>query len=264
MICSEARQYIFAFLDNELDRALTLEVQRHIEHCPLCARECEIENVMRRKLVDALRERDEPPAFDEPALLELVRCGASGAGPARPKYSRRWKLGAAGAIAAAVLFAVTLFVARRGGEPGPTALADALAADFDHFVTEGGSLQIVSADAKEVSDWLSARTALAVRVPTLDAGRGTLLGGRKCKINGASAAFAVYRVSGELVSVVALQGSGDVLASMKRIQSDGHTHWVDHRQEHTVVACRRGDLVYAVVSRLPEKALLPLMPPGEN
>jgi len=39
MNCRELREYLFAFLDNELDAASSIEVQEHLEHCPLCARD---------------------------------------------------------------------------------------------------------------------------------------------------------------------------------------------------------------------------------
>jgi len=264
MTCSEARQYIFAFLDNELDSALSLEVQQHIEHCPLCARECEIENIVRRNLVHKLQKTDDVPAFDESALLRLLRSEAAIQAPVFRRSPRSWRLAAAGTIAAALLFAASLFVANAVRKTQGVSLADTLVEDFDHFVTEAKPLQIVSANAKEVSDWLRDRTALAVNVPPVDPRTGSLMGGRKCKINGKPAAFIVYRIGKEMVSVVALRESDDVLAPMKRVERDGHTHWIDHCRGHTILACRRGELIYAVVSRLPEESLSLLMPPAEG
>lgn len=264
MTCSEARQYIFAFLDNELDSALSLEVQQHIEHCPLCARECEIENVVRRQLAAKLQKVDGVPEFDESALVRLLH-PETGVPLDAPRGTRRfWKLGTAGGFAAALLFAASLFVANSGRQPQGVSLADALVDDFDHFVTESKPLHIVSTDPAEVSEWLRDRTALAVAVPVVDPAVGALVGGRKCKINGKSAAFAVYRVGNELASVVALQESEEALSPMKRVERNGHTHWIDHCRGHTVLACRRGDLIYAVISRLTEDSLSALMPPAEG
>lgn len=262
MTCSEAREYIFAFLDNELDSALSLEVQQHIEHCPLCAREWEIENVVRKQLAHKLQQADDVPVFDDSALVRLIRAEPAGPAPTRRMTLRNWRLATGGAIAAALLFAAALFVANRATVADRIPFADALVDDFDHFVTEAKPLQIVSANVKEVSDWLRDRTGLAVSVPIVDSATGTLLGGRKCKINGAPAAFAMYRVGDEMVSVVALRKSDEALARMKRIDRNGHTHWVDHCRGHTVLACRRGELIYAIVSRLAEEALFPLMPPA--
>lgn len=263
MTCGEARQFIFAFLDNELDSALSLEVQRHIEHCAPCAQECEIESAIRRKLGDQLRATGDVPAFEESALVESLRSPA--AHPEfRRKRPRRWSIGVAGAAAAASLLAATLYLANRDASPASASLAEVLVDDFDHFVVGKKPLQIVSGDAEEVSRWLADRTALAVRVPVVDSGAGELRGGRQCRINGKPAAFAVYAIGDALASVVVIQDSDEALSRMKRIERDGHTHWVDRRRGHTVLACRRGELIYAVVSRLPEESLSSLMPPAEG
>ena len=57
MNCGEAREYLFAFLDSELDASLSIELQRHLERCPDCAREAEIERTIRRHLGSALEAR---------------------------------------------------------------------------------------------------------------------------------------------------------------------------------------------------------------
>jgi len=264
MTCSEARQYIFAFLDNEIDSALSLEVQQHIEHCPVCARECEIENVVRRQLAAKLQRAEAVPELDESALLRLLR-SEPGAPVLTPRTTRRYgKLGTAGAIAAVLVLAASFFVANSARKTQGISLADVLVDDFDRFVREAKPLQIVSGDAKEISDWLRDRTALAVSVPPVDPGTGSLMGGRKCKINGKPAAFVVYRIGDEMASVVALRESDEALVHMKRVDRDGHTHWIDHCRGHTVLACRRGELIYAVVSRLPEESLSRLMPATEG
>lgn len=43
MKCRQIRECLFVFLDSELDAAASIRFQRHIEHCPGCAREVEIE-----------------------------------------------------------------------------------------------------------------------------------------------------------------------------------------------------------------------------
>lgn len=265
MTCGEMRQYLFAFLDNELDAMLSMEMQQHLEHCPVCARECEIENVVRRQLASKLQQVDNIPEFDESALVQLFRPEPA-VSPTAPRKTRRyWKLAARGTIAAALVFAVTFLVARREhAETRSAALVDALVDDFERFVSEAKPLQIVSKDATAVSEWLRDRTALAVSFPIVNPAIGSLAGGRKCKINGTTAAFAVYRVGGELASVVALRESDEALARMKRIDRNGHTHWVGYCRGHTVLACRRGELIYAIVSRLTEASLFPLMPAAEG
>ncbi len=130
---------------------------------------------------------------------------------------------------------------------------------MEHFLAEGQPLQIASSDAGVVADWLRDKTSLSVKVPQGDPDGARLLGGRKCKIGGETAAFAVYKVGNEPVSFVALPEPDDVLAEMEHVNREGHTFWIDRCKGHTILACRRGKLVYAMVSRLPEEAMMPLM-----
>ncbi len=62
MICAEAREYLFAFLDNELDAALSMQVQRHLERCPECAREAEIERTIGKQLTTTLQAGADAPS----------------------------------------------------------------------------------------------------------------------------------------------------------------------------------------------------------
>ena len=112
-------------------------------------------------------------------------------------------------------------------------------------------------------DWLQEQTELDVVLPKLQNTNCKLIGGRKCKIDGRSAAFAAYEMNGVPTSLVVVVDAIEQLDGMVRMEHSGSTHWVDRLNEHTVVACRRGALVYAAVSPLPERELLCLMTAGE-
>ncbi|MFQ5807197.1 MAG: anti-sigma factor family protein, partial [Phycisphaerae bacterium] len=69
MTCGEAREYLFAFLDNEVDAPLSIELQRHLDGCPHCAREAEIERTIRKRLSG----RIEAAADDLPRFADVLR-----------------------------------------------------------------------------------------------------------------------------------------------------------------------------------------------
>lgn len=54
MICSEVREYLFAFLDNELPAEFSIELQGHLERCPRCAHDAETERAVGHHLHSAL------------------------------------------------------------------------------------------------------------------------------------------------------------------------------------------------------------------
>ena len=267
MNCREAHEYLFAFLDNELDAYLSIEMQRHLEQCTRCAREAEIERTIRRQLAEALQNTaTSVRALDEADLQTTIGHVTAPvthkAIHGRPQYSRRALL--ATGLAAVIVFALLVIRTVHRQRPASNQFVDLLVADFEHFQEKGRPLQIVSSDPLEVSDWLADQSALLVKLPIVPDVQGKLLGARKCKVHGQPAAFAVYELGGAIASLVVLPGTHPDIDDMQRVEHDGHTHWVDRCKGHTVVACRRGPLVYAAVSTLPEDRLLPLMASAEH
>jgi anti-sigma factor RsiW len=262
MNCRELREYLFAFLDSELDAALSMEVQRHLEQCPECAREAEIERAIRRQLANALHEsnKEQTQASDQ-QLDEVFSRVASGDKPRLKSAPLRWRWVSALSAAAVIgLVVVVGFLWRgTGAVHHPSQFVDLLIADFEHFQAKGRPLQIASSDPTVVSNWVAEQTAFNITLPALGEAHGKLLGARKCTIDGKPAALAAYDFNGALASLVVMPGTYPDIDSMERIEQDGHTHWVDRCKGHTVLACKRGALVYAAVSTLPEDRLLALM-----
>ena len=55
MICDEVREYLFAFLDDELEVRAHMDLQCHLDHCPECARQAAVERAIRRQLARAMK-----------------------------------------------------------------------------------------------------------------------------------------------------------------------------------------------------------------
>lgn len=286
MSCSKTHEFLFAFLDNELDAPLSIELQRHLERCHQCAREAEIERAIRRQLGCALQPGSVELPLDEETLRQAVEqvtaCGTDGPTAPAPRHgtevvtSHRFKpartraglyprLAMAVGIAAVLVMAPVLWFAFYGQTSGDPhgRLADLFVADFEHFLDEGQPLQIKSSDRRSVAKWLGRKTALAVVLPLSTDPRCKLMGGRKCKIQGRPAAFAVYEMDGVPASLVVVTASRGELDGLERVVHKGQTHWVGRRRGHTVMACVRDQLVYAAVSTLPAERLRCLMASGE-
>jgi anti-sigma factor RsiW len=270
MTCCESREYLFAFLDDELDAPLSIELQRHLERCHDCAREVEIERTTRRHLAAVLAVPGQAEPFEEDRLrYVLERDESHGLGRQVPVPRFRWlprrAAGVAG-IAAAVLVCATAWMLLRPGAATNVSrsFADLAVADFEHFLEEGQHVQFASDRPAAVADWLLGQTGLAVVLPPMERPGCKLVGGRKCKIAGRPAAFAVYELDGLPASLLVVEGQGFDIERMERVEEQGRTHWVERRQGRTVVACRRGKFLYAAVSALPEKELSHLMPGREH
>jgi len=255
MTCSEVREYLFAFLDNELDAALSMELQRHIDRCPECAREVEIERAVRKHLGAVMQNGPVPP-LSEDALRpspgqsepELIPAGRR-----RLRLRRRSLVAIAGTVAAAILVAVV--VPRRSGGD----FAELVAADFEHVMQAGQPVEFRSADPGSVESWLEERTGLDISMPNLNADGCRVVGARKCKLDGRTAAFLLAYVDDVPASIVALPRAGLDLSGMDRQERGDHAMHLCRRRGLTIVACERGDLLYAAVAALPEDKLMELM-----
>jgi anti-sigma factor RsiW len=259
MTCGETREYLYAFLDSELDAPLSIELQRHLERCPDCAQQAEIERAIRRQLGAGLESQVVAACTNEQSLRRMIDQVTGHCRSSRLFSGRRYLLSG---VAAAVIVALGAWSVWRTWHPSTPgqAFADLLVKDFEHFQQEGRPLQIASADRDAIANWLHDKTALAVVLPTADPTHARLLGGRKCSLKGRPAAFALYEIDGVPASLVVV--STDVAQLDFKSPSPGaeKPHFVDRCKGHTVVACTRGSLVYAAVSTLPAEDLVGLMP----
>jgi len=255
MICSEVREVLPAFLDNELDAALSIELQRHLERCPDCAREVEIERMIVRRLAGKLETQGPEVPFDKPQLARRLARG-----PVPRNTKRRWSRPALlkAAVAAVILVGAALWATlnSRTSRPASPGFSQVLVTDFEHFLHEGQALGLSSSDRPAVMGWLRNRTGLNMSLPLAIDSKCRLLGARKCTIEGQTAAFVMYDMDGVLTSLVAVASGNFDLGGMSRVDRDERICWVDRLQGHAVVACRRGNLLYAAVSKLNEEELL--------
>lgn len=254
MTCRESHEYLYAFLDGELDAALSIELQRHLDHCPQCAREAEVERAVRRTLNDQLASSDGAAA--EAALRRALASDDVRRGP--PRMSRGLTFSGI-AAALLILTASAWFGVRGGAGHEQAAFGDLLVVDFERFVEEGKSLELVSNDPQTVSAWLREHAHVDAGLAVSSPQRYELIGARLCKLDGRRAAFALYEIYGRPASVVVLHGTDADLRGMRAATAHGRAHWVYHCRDCTVVAYLSGGVVYAAVGPHSRDDLLALL-----
>ena len=261
MNCSDVREYLFAFLDSELESPLSIELQRHLDRCPECAREAEIERAVGRILNSSLVVRAEDAVDPDESVRRVVNSAEIDRQVSRSRIRGRSPLPyVTAAVILVVLVSTSWFVlSRASSSQAAERFADQVVTDLEHFLEEGRPLQIASADPTEVSSWLLDKTAIRVSLPSGGRCPSALQGGRKCTLNGRPAAFAIYDMDGTAASLVVVAETDRMLDGMTHVRQAGRSHWVERCKGYTVVACKRGALVYAAVSTLPEEDLLCLM-----
>lgn len=250
MNCEKFRECLYAFLDDELESGVSMEVQAHLEHCPACAREAEIERAIRRGLVRALSVGG-VSELDEGTLVRSLAMSADRR-PARP-VRLMWFLGTALAVAAAIAMMVSFWPTRSGSGAG--GFIDLVADESGEFLAHAGPVQLATSEVGTLTAWLRDQTALSVEIADLSASGWRLIGGRRCSLDGLPAAFALFERDGKTASVVAVSDGHVDMGDLKRTPCGQEVHWVGHCKGRNIVANHHGGLVYFAVSDHPASEL---------
>lgn len=194
MDCSGIKEYLYLFIDNELDSQRTQLVKEHIYSCPLCSLELEQE-----KKIDSLirtstsKSREKAPYELKEAILNRIRTFEE-------KGVRRFALhilrpaliGISGVLLIIILLSSL-------NEPFP--VFSESVKDHIRFLQGNLSMDIVSSKPGEVRDWLQTKLDFRVMCPDLSSQGVNLLGARICILKNRRAAYIVYEKNKRNVSV---------------------------------------------------------------
>jgi hypothetical protein len=130
MTCREVKELIYLYMDSELDARGTLEVQRHVDTCGVCARGLENMIEQDRALRDAARSEVVDSAKLRHLIMEEVKKRPRMAFSTVPRLAG-WKRAAAIAAMVVGAIAIVLAVGILGGRV-PKVYADAVDDHVDH------------------------------------------------------------------------------------------------------------------------------------
>jgi anti-sigma factor RsiW len=223
--------YLSAYLDDELDVAGNLLVQRHLAECGNCRRAQDQQLALR----SALREPElyaHPSADFSKRLEAAVRMSAKKEARSRrpwwleflPLESYRWPA----AVTLLILMAAGAWLVRARMQSSHEELvASAVLAGHIRSLQADHLIDVASSDRHTVKPWFQGKLDYSPPVPDL-AGLGwTLIGGRLDYVDGRPVAAVVYQRRKHTINVFLWPNHGSAERSIKQEDEHGYQilHW---------------------------------------
>jgi anti-sigma factor RsiW len=293
MMCRLVRRQLASYLLEELTGAQRAGIQEHLDRCPDCARACDLLANHIADLEEALTTDIRAP-FD---LQERIAARIREAAPTVPWVRRRRRPAARGPalaargslllVAALLLWAGTRFAGRgsrlwaptrtpvshvaEGELPGrhrePRAASRelplaALVADHVEYLAKPSPAEFATRDARAAAVYLGRRLGYPVAPVDLSPAGATLLGGRKCELQGVPVAFLFYDCDGTRLSLYQLDTRLARLPGLAPVRFHGHDYRAGQRglggdrRPVNLVAWQSGGMTFVLVADMEREALL--------
>ena len=195
MTCDDARRLLTAYVDAELDVAHNMDIEKHLETCPVCARIVENQERLHSAIQASDLSYEPPPALDA-RVNAMLRGSVKPA--ARPRMVWPW-IAAAAAILLALVFAGRLSVGRP--QASETLIAQEVLDSHLRSLMPGHLTDVESSDRHTVKPWFDGKIDFAPPVVDFASDGFPLAGGRLDSISGRVVAALVYRRNKHLINV---------------------------------------------------------------
>ncbi|MEP6493534.1 MAG: anti-sigma factor [bacterium] len=233
MRCSDCRDTLSSYVDDELMSAEARDVREHLETCAECEREHRLlagtSHLLREKLVrhrapDVLKARirsalAQPDAFDPPR---------------RVVTRRSWQWLAAAGVSIAIASSTVTVAATHSRTTSDAVAGDVLTSHIRSLMPDHLT-DVASTNQHNVKPWFNGRIALSPPVPSLDSAGFILVGGRLDYVDGRTVAAVVYSRRQHIINVYAWPAAARAAGAMTettergyhlvRWQNDGIEYW---------------------------------------
>lgn len=255
MDCEEARFGLYALLDDELEVSKNLEILTHLEGCPTCHRELELD----MRLKPLVREQLAAPAPSPELWNRIVRRIEQESDVARRPWegvAKWWPTTGAlravwGALAIVIVLGFSLWILHPGQVPSP--FVEELVQEHRGSVTrKSGPVDLSSTDPAEIVRHFQAEVLPSSPVPRLAQEGARLVGGSLCHFKETKGLRFTYEVGpGRTVSLYQMPRPTRALPFWPRLD----LRYIAQPQDPGVLLWGDARFLYALVGELPPEDL---------
>jgi len=237
MDCIEVRNHLHAYIDEELERASVMELDRHLGSCDACRAEVARHSTLRGAIAKHASYHRAPAGLARRIRASLAE-GAP-ASPARPR--RQWlPLGSlitarpqwlqlSAAIAASALVTWTAALQFAGPAEDDT-IAERVIAGHARSIVTGRVADVASSDQHAVKPWLSSRLDFSLPVVDLTGVGFPLIGGRLDYLDERPIAALVYKHREHIINLFVWPSrEATAAAPVRAVARRGYNvlHWTE-------------------------------------
>jgi anti-sigma factor RsiW len=222
MNCREAEPLLHARLDDELDVAGAITVDRHLSECRACAAQYAALQNLKQEIAAAQAAYPLPPRLERKLASRFTSRGTLLA----RFWSRPWPSAVALAGAAACIAVLIVFLPAMWTPNGQNAIAAEILDNHLRALQPGHLFDVESSDRHTVKPWFQGKTDFSPPVPDLTNDGFTLVGGRFEVILQQPAAAIVYKRRQHVISLyVSPSHAGDVKPTLQNLGGYHLLHW---------------------------------------
>ena len=224
----DARNFIDAYIDGELDLVKSLEVEQHLQSCAACSRIYQNRTALRTAVKESASLYYKAPD----ALSRRVAASMRRSAPA-PRM-RWWAWLSALAAVVVVTFGLTrvLFTPSAGD-----LMTQAVIASHVRSQITNHQVDVVSSDQHTVKPWFNGKLDFSPTVVDLSSQGYPLVGGRLDYLNNRSVAALVYRRQQHLINLFIWPATGAADSEPKTEMRQGYNlaHWTESGMDYWAV-----------------------------
>ena len=214
--CSEWELMLHGFVDDELDAAHSLQIERHVGSCPHCARQLESLQALKQRIAQPGVHWRTPDHVRAQVLAAISREAAMPTRAPEPQsfgaleFVRRWLFVPSLAALAVSLFLVVAPMTDR------TSISDEVVASHVRSLLVDHLTDVATSDQHTVKPWFNGKIDFAPPVVDLVREGFPLQGGRVDYIGGRVVAALVYKRQSHVINLFVWPASSDAPAASVR------------------------------------------------